>query len=92
MQIFEMIDLLSEDLVKGYRNDLILEASCLLIASSLSEEALDRRPDLGVKLQPRWKMVLDLSLKHRNDIVQSSAAEVVNALSMLRSSEDYING
>jgi hypothetical protein len=91
MQIFEMIDLLSENLLNGYRNDLILEASCLLIASSVSGKALIRRPDLGVKLQPLWKMILDLSLKHRNDTVQSSATHVVNALSMLRSSEDYID-
>lgn len=87
-----MISLLSENLPKGYRNDLILEASCLLIASSLSEKALRRRPDLDVKLQPRWKMILDLSLNHRNDTVQSSAAQVVDALSVLRSNEDYING
>jgi hypothetical protein len=92
MQIFEMIGLLSENLLKGYRNDLILEASCLLIASTLSEKALLRCPDVGAKMEPRWKMILDLSLKHRNDIVQSSAAHVVDALSVLRSSEDSING
>jgi hypothetical protein len=92
MQIFEMVSLLSENSLKGYRNDLILEASCLLIASSLSEKALLRHPDLGVKLQPHWKMILDLSLKHRNDTVQISATHVVDALSVLRSSEDYING
>ena len=87
-----MIGLLSENLLKGYRNDLILEASCLLIASTLSEEALLRCPDVGTQMEPRWKMILDLGLKHRNDIVQSSAAHVVDALSVLRSSEDSING
>jgi tubulin-specific chaperone D len=74
--------------LKGYGNDILLEASCLLISSSISQEALELRPDIGVKLVPRWRFILDISLRHRNDTVQEAAARTVGAVSHLRSSED----
>lgn len=86
-----MIDLLSESVLKGYGNDLLLEASCLLISSTLSKEAISRRPDLGKKSQPRWRMILDLSLEHQNEVVQTTAARVVGTLGTLRSCERDID-
>jgi tubulin-specific chaperone D len=74
--------------LKGYGNDILLEASCLLISSSISQEALAVRPDIGAKPVPRWRFILDISLRHRNDVVQEAAARTIGVLSHLRSSED----
>lgn len=82
------MDQLRESTLKGYGNDTILEASCLLISSSISKEALALRPDIGVKVLPRWRFILDISLRHRNDTVQEAAARTVGVLSHLRSSEE----
>lgn len=86
-QIFELIDNLREPTLKSYRNDILLEASCLLISSSISQIALVHRPDLDVKSVPRWRFILDLGLKHRNEVVQRTAAQTVGVLSNLRSSD-----
>ncbi|KIM25833.1 hypothetical protein M408DRAFT_73897 [Serendipita vermifera MAFF 305830] len=85
--IFELIDNLREPTLKSYRNDILLEASCLLISSSISQIALVHRPDLDVKSVPRWRFILDLGLKHRNEVVQRTAAQTVGVLSNLRSSD-----
>ena len=91
VQIFELIDELREGTLKGYGNDILLEASCFLVSSSISEEALALRPDIGVKPVPRWRFILDISLRHRNDTVQAAAARTIGVLSHLRSSEDDTN-
>ncbi|KAG8833480.1 hypothetical protein FRC17_010655, partial [Serendipita sp. 399] len=83
--IFELIDRLTESTIRGYKNDLLLEAICLLISSSASHAALDLRPDLGVKKPPKWRSILDISLSHRSDNVQHAASQVIGALSGLRS-------
>lgn len=87
VQIFELIDELGESTLKGYGNDIILEAGCLLISSSISQEALAVRPDIGVELVPRWRFILDISLRHRNDTVQEAAARTIGVISHLRSNE-----
>jgi tubulin-specific chaperone D len=88
VQIFELTDQLRESTLKGYGNDILLEASCFLLSSSISQEALALRPDIGVEVVPRWRFILDFSLRHRNDKVQEAAARTVGVLGRLRSSED----
>lgn len=90
-QIFKQVDILSDKALKGYRNDLLLEASCQLIASTISEGALQARPDSPDKDVPKWKMILDLSLKHRNAVVQEAGARLFGTLSQLRNNEGDIN-
>jgi hypothetical protein len=77
--------------LKGYGNDILLQAACLLISSSITKEGLDTRPDIGVEHTPRWRFILDYSLKHGNDTVQQAAAEMVGHLSDIRPCDGYID-
>ncbi|KAG8825053.1 hypothetical protein FRC19_000490 [Serendipita sp. 401] len=90
-QIFELLDRLTDSSIKGYKNDLLLEATSQLIGSSLSDIALNARPNLDVKSPPKWRFILDLCLKHRSDVVQDAGSRAVGMLSELRSSERDID-
>lgn len=91
VEIFQLLDKLSETTIKGYGNDILLQAACLLMSSSITKEGLESRPDSGVERTPRWRLILDFSLKHGNDVVQQAAAEVVGHLSDIRSCDGYID-
>ncbi|CAG7853286.1 Tubulin-specific chaperone D AltName: Full=Beta-tubulin cofactor D; Short=tfcD; AltName: Full=SSD-1; AltName: Full=Tubulin-folding cofactor D [Serendipita indica DSM 11827] len=75
VQIFELVDKLTDATINGYGNDLLLEGACMLIASSVSPEGLKSRPDVASSAPPRWKIILDISLRHRNDVVQEAGAK-----------------
>ena len=71
--------------IKNYGNELILSAICLLTENSLSREALTTPNS-----ESWWRPALDVSLKHRDDTVQESAARSIAALSKLQLCSDYV--
>lgn len=87
-KIFQSLAGIPEKTLKIHRNDLILQASCLVIASSVSQDALRLQPDYdGGALKrppPLWRAIFNAALEHRNQVVQEAAAKAVTALSMLR--------
>ena len=88
VKIFQSLADIPEKSFKLHRNDLLLEASCFVIASSASSNALELQPDydgMGLKHSPpRWRALFNAALEHRNQVVQEAAAKAVTALSMLR--------
>jgi hypothetical protein len=87
-KIFQSLAGIPEKSLKTHRNDSLLEASCFVIASSASPDALRLQPDYdGRSLRrppPTWRMIFNAALEHRNQVVQQAAAKAVTALSMLR--------
>ena len=88
VKIFQSLAGIPEKSLIIHRNDFLLEASCFVIASSASSNALELQPDYqGRSLAhppPRWRAIFNAALEHRNQVVQESAAKAVTALSMLR--------
>ena len=88
VKIFQSLANIPEKSLKIHRSDLLLEASCFVIASSASSNALELQPDYdgrGLKdPPPRWRAIFNAALEHRNQVVQEAAAKAVTALSMLR--------
>ena len=88
IKIFQSLAGISEKTLKFHRNDLLLEASCFVIASSASSDALRLQPDYeGGALKhppPMWRAIFNAALEHRNQVVQEAASKAVTALSMLR--------
>jgi len=88
IKIFQSLADIPEKSLKIHRNDLLLEASCFLLASSASPNALKLQPDYdggGLKHPPpRWRAIFNAALEHRNHVVQEAAAKAVTALSMHR--------
>jgi len=87
IKIFQSLATIPEKTFKVHRNDLLLQASCFVIASSASSNALMLQPDYdgrGLKRPPTWRTIFDAALEHRNQVVQEAAAKAVTALSMHR--------
>jgi len=87
-KIFQSLADIPEKTLKIHRNDSLLQASCFVIASSVSPNALRQQPDYdgrGLKhLSPTWRTIFNAALEHRNQVVQEAAAKAITALSMLR--------
>jgi tubulin-specific chaperone D len=88
IKIFQSLANIPEKSSKMHRNDLFLEASCFVIASSVSPNGIELQRDYdgnGLKHPPpRWRAIFNAALEHRNQVVQEAAAKAVTALSMLR--------
>ena len=63
------------------RNHLVLEATCVLISSSLSKT--DLTPSAGNGAGNSWRAILDKGLTHRESRVQEAAALATLRLSEL---------
>lgn len=75
------------DVIVSPRNDLVLTASCHLIAASISIVEIK----LGQKSSvPHWRKVIDFGLKHRTSVVQEAAATTLKAVSRLVDCSDIV--
>ena len=67
-------------MIRSPRNELVTVAACLLIASSISLKEILLE---GLSSVPHWRMIIDMSLKHRKSTVQEAAVEALAAVSKL---------
>ena len=65
------------------RNDLVVAASCQLIADSMTVTEIGLGEGSSVRL---WRKILDVGLKHRGTIVQEAAADAMRRISDLTDS------
>ena len=86
LQIFKCLGGLPQSVLRSYGNELILAALCRLIASSLSSRALQLPNSESL-----WRPAVDQSLKHREVMVQESAASAMAALSKLALCDQRVN-
>lgn len=84
-QIFNLVTSLPPTKFARYRNELILEAACKLIAGSLSREALG----LSGKNTP-WMDIIRLGMNHREVDVQVAASEAMRSASELTPCDEDI--
>jgi tubulin-specific chaperone D len=78
--IFGHLNRVSSKSVLAPRNSALIEASCLLISTSLTKEEIDLGDGSAV---PHWRKILDYGLRHRTETVQVAAASALKTLSSL---------
>lgn len=62
------------------RNDLVIAASCQVIANSMTVTEIGLGEGSSVRL---WRKILDVGLKHRSTVVQEAAADAMRIISDL---------
>jgi tubulin-specific chaperone D len=62
------------------RNDLVIAASCQVIANSMTVTETGLGEGSSVRL---WRKILDVGLKHRSTVVQEAAADAMRIISDL---------
>ncbi|KAG8743529.1 hypothetical protein FRC10_011920 [Ceratobasidium sp. 414] len=81
LQCFKYLSILPNSAYQKFRGDLIVEGACLLVAESVSAEALSLAPSEGV---PDWRhVVINNGMKHQNEGVQTAATLALLAVSEL---------
>ncbi|KAF8583340.1 ARM repeat-containing protein [Ramaria rubella] len=79
LKIFKHLTKLSPSMLQKHRNEQILEATCQFLAHTLSMSAIQ----LDSSPTPRWRIIIDQGLRHRETNVQEAAANAMQALSMV---------
>ena len=69
------------------RNDLVVAASCQVIANSMTATEIGLGEGSSVRL---WRKILDVGLKHRSTFVQEAAADAMHIISDLTDSSTYV--
>lgn len=77
-QIFRAISLARPAVFKAFAADQHLAAACNLIAHSATLASLE-----DAALEPTWRLLVDLSLKSRNEDVQLALARAWGGISRL---------
>ncbi|KAG9100619.1 hypothetical protein FRC06_003912 [Ceratobasidium sp. 370] len=81
LQCFKYLSILPNSSYQKFRGDLIVEGACLLVAESVSTEALSLVPSEGV---PDWRqIIINNGMKHQNEAVQTAATLALAAISEL---------
>ncbi|KAG9120785.1 hypothetical protein FRC07_003586, partial [Ceratobasidium sp. 392] len=81
LQCFKYLSVLPSSAYQKFRGDFIVEGACLLVAESVSVEALSLPPIDGV---PNWRqIVINSGMKHQNETVQAAATLALAAISEL---------
>ncbi|KAG9121768.1 hypothetical protein FRC07_002140, partial [Ceratobasidium sp. 392] len=81
LQCFKYLSILPNSAYQKFRGDLIVEGACLLVAESVSVEALSLPPVDGV---PNWRqIIINSGMKHQNETVQTAATLALAAISEL---------
>ena len=65
------------------RNDLVVAASCQVIANSMTVTEIRLGEGSSVRL---WRKIVDVGLKHRSTAVQEAAADAMRTISDLTDS------
>ncbi|EGO23938.1 hypothetical protein SERLADRAFT_450239 [Serpula lacrymans var. lacrymans S7.9] len=79
-QIFKYITKIPQGVILAPRNELVLAATCHLIATTITLPEIELKDDSAV---PYWRKIVDQGLRHRNDTVQEAAAASMAAISSL---------
>ena len=77
-QIFKHLNYVSDIHLTTTRNDLVVAASCQVIANSLTLSDVELGEASSVKL---WRKIVDVGLKHRTTSVQEAAADATRVIS-----------
>lgn len=81
LQCFKYLSMLPTSSYQKFRGDLIVEGACLLLAESVSVEALSIAATGGA---PDWHhIVVNSGMKHQNETVQAAATLAFAAISRL---------
>lgn len=82
-QIFKYLIHVSDIHLTTTRNDLVVAASCRVIANSITATEIGLGDGSSVML---WKKIVDVGLKHRSTSVQEAAADAMRMISDLTDS------
>ncbi|CCO31366.1 Tubulin-specific chaperone D AltName: Full=Beta-tubulin cofactor D [Rhizoctonia solani AG-1 IB] len=79
LQCFKQLSLLPSTTFQKFRGEMIVEASCYLIAESISLTAVNLTPGDNA---PDWRyIILDNGLKHQSEAVQAAASAALSVIS-----------
>ncbi|KAG8732788.1 hypothetical protein FRC11_010958 [Ceratobasidium sp. 423] len=79
LECFRHLSALPSAAFRKFRGDLIVEASCYLVAESISPVAIDLAPANDV---PDWRhIILNNGMKHQDEVVQTAASVAMSVIS-----------